>query len=394
MFFPRDDNLQNEYNKFESIIDLFQINISGFTTSRDHFAVAYDEATLKKRISLMRSIDLDDADLRSSFNITDTRDWKLPEARARLQSEEDPNFYMTRALYRPFDFRYCYLDDAVMDYPRPAFKDHVLGKENLLLCIGRQGLAVNDDTWSLVFCSNLPVDKNVYRRGGVSVLPLFTYGEANDLLANPVRAKSALNQKSLTACKLALGNQNDDLMQTSLSFFYFAYSLLFSNSYRLRYADFLKSDFPRIPMPQKSKVADRCVSLGRRLVNIHLMEDELLKEQMTNFIDSGYREIEKISYTDKTVWINKAKTCGFKGVPEAVWKFHIGGYQVCDKWLKDRKAKVGKDSQAGRVLSDTDIEHYQQIIVSISETIQIMAEIDETIEAHGGWPDAFITANS
>ena len=127
---------------------------------------------------------------------------------------------------------------------------------------------------------------------------------------------------------------------------------------------------------------------------MHLMEDESLNGEITNFIDSGYREVEKISYTDDTVWINNAKTCGFKGVPEAVWKFHIGGYQVCDKWLKDRKAKVGKDPQSGRVLSDADIEHFQKIIASIIGTIQIMAEIDETIDKHGGWPAAFITAAS
>ena len=111
------------------------------------------------------------------------------------------------------------------------------------------------------------------------------------------------------------------------------------------------------------------------------MEGLSLKEQTTKFIDSGYREIEKVSYTDKTVWINDAKTCGFKGVPESVWKFHIGGYQVCDKWLKDRKAKFGKDPEAGCVLNEADIEHYQKMIASISETIRIMAEIDELIDA-------------
>ena len=80
----------------------------------------------------------------------------------------------------------------------------------------------------------------------------------------------------------------------------------------------------------------------------------------------------------------KPGTIGFKGVPEEVWDFHIGGYQVCHKWLKDRK---------GRTLSDEDIGHYQKIVVALNETIRIMAEIDEVIEAHGGWPDAFETGS-
>jgi hypothetical protein len=93
-------------------------------------------------------------------------------------------------------------------------------------------------------------------------------------------------------------------------------------------------------------------------------------------------EVEKASYTDGTVWIDKTNTEGFRGVPENVWNFHIGGYQVCEKWLKDRR---------GRVLSKADIEHYQKIVVALSETIRIMAEIDKVIEQHGGWPGAFVT---
>ena len=81
----------------------------------------------------------------------------------------------------------------------------------------------------------------------------------------------------------------------------------------------------------------------------------------------------------------KPGTIGFQGVPEDVWNFHIGGYQVCHKWLKDRK---------GRTLSDEDVAHYQKIVVALNETIRIMAEIDEVIEAHGGWPEAFQTGEA
>jgi len=59
------------------------------------------------------------------------------------------------------------------------------------------------------------------------------------------------------------------------------------------------------------------------------------------------------------------------------WEFHVGGYQVCQKWLKDRK---------GRVLSYEDIRHYQSIVAALAETIRLMDKIDEVIEEHGGWP--------
>lgn len=90
--------------------------------------------------------------------------------------------------------------------------------------------------------------------------------------------------------------------------------------------------------------------------------------------------IEPPSWSNDTVWLDKKQTVGFQGVPEAVWNFHIGGYQVCNKWLKDRK---------GRTLSDEDLTHYQEVMVALNETIRLMAEIYEVIEAHGGWPNAF-----
>ena len=111
-------------------------------------------------------------------------------------------------------------------------------------------------------------------------------------------------------------------------------------------------------------------------------------------LGSGGFRVEKVSYSDATVWLDKAKTCGFQGVPEEVWSFHIGGYQVCEKWLRDRQAKGGKKPRPGRVLADGDIDHYQKIIVALSETIRIMAEIDEVIDAYGGWPGAFQSAGS
>ena len=122
------------------------------------------------------------------------------------------------------------------------------------------------------------------------------------------------------------------------------------------------------------------------------MESSKLNDHITSLVGTGDFQVEKVSYSDETVWIDKAKTRGFRHVPEEVWNFHIGGYQVCEKWLKDRQAKGGKKPRPGRVLTDEAIDHYQKIVVALSETIRIMAEIDEVIEAHGGWPDAFVTS--
>jgi hypothetical protein len=132
--------------------------------------------------------------------------------------------------------------------------------------------------------------------------------------------------------------------------------------------------------------------LGGELTALHLLESPKLDTPITEF-SGGAREVAKVGWTPDhggTVWIDaggkKAATTpgtsGFRGVPEAVWNFHIGGYQVCEKWLKDRK---------GRTLTDDDIAHYHKIVVALAETIRLMAEIDQVMETHGGWPGAFST---
>jgi len=163
--------------------------------------------------------------------------------------------------------------------------------------------------------------------------------------------------------------------------FRYAYAVFHSPSYRTRYAEFLKIDFPRLPLTSSLELFCALAALGGELVALHLMESPKLNQHITKFVGKGNNAVIKVRYEDQTVWINS--TQGFHGVPENVWQFHIGGYQVCEKWLKDRK---------GRLLSADDIQHYHRIVVALYETIHLMAEIDEAIAAHGGWPDAFNTS--
>ncbi len=113
------------------------------------------------------------------------------------------------------------------------------------------------------------------------------------------------------------------------------------------------------------------------------MESPKLNILITEFIGSSKPIVEKVSWVKDIVWVDKPQATGFKGVPEDVWNFHIGGYQICEKWLKDR---------TGRALSTEEITHYQKIVIALSETIRLMKEIDEAIDKYGGWPGAFTQA--
>ena len=150
-----------------------------------------------------------------------------------------------------------------------------------------------------------------------------------------------------------------------------------------------------MPLPDSVDLFRQMAKAGHDLLGLHLLECPKLNKPITTYTGAKDSEVGRVGWSDRTVWLDACKTnareghratkpgtIGFKGVPEEVWDFHVGGYQVCHKWLKDRK---------GRNLSDEDIAHYQKIVVAMNETIPIMAEIDEVIEAHGGWPAAFQT---
>jgi predicted helicase len=158
--------------------------------------------------------------------------------------------------------------------------------------------------------------------------------------------------------------------------FNYAYAIFHSPTYRTRYAEFLKIDFPRLPLTSDKELFKRLAEKGAGLVSLHLMESPALNNRITKYPVSGSNEVEKVSYDEnkQRVYINKTQY--FEGIPAEVWNFYIGGYQVCQKWLKDRK---------GRILSYDELAHYQKVVVALQETIQLMAEIDKLIP---GWPVA------
>jgi predicted helicase len=119
--------------------------------------------------------------------------------------------------------------------------------------------------------------------------------------------------------------------------FHYAYAVFHSPDYRSRYAEFLKIDFPRLPLPEKLEMFRELARRGSDLVALHLLESAKLTQSITKYIGNRNSPVEKVSWSCDTVWIDKVQATGFSGVPESVWGFHVGGYQVCEKWLKDRK---------------------------------------------------------
>jgi predicted helicase len=147
--------------------------------------------------------------------------------------------------------------------------------------------------------------------------------------------------------------------------FYYIYAVLYSEIYRTKYAEFLKIDFPRVPFTKDYKLFDKMGKYGEMLIDLHLLKSNELDQPITKFHGKGDNKVEKVTYGEERVRINKDQY--FDGITEEIWKYQIGGYQVCEKWLKDRK---------GRILSLDDIRHYCRVVTAIKKTIEIQKKID------------------
>ncbi len=390
LFAFQDERVRAEYEKGWKITEVMPINVSGFLTHRDNFAIDFEQEKLRNRISEMYNTELKDEEFAQRYDLKDNRDWKLGIARRQLREDSRWQEKLIQCAYRPFDTRWGYFSEVAMDYPRRALKENVAGKENLSIGVGRQGIAVQDTIWSLLTCSISPIDANIFRRGGVNIFPLYLYPSGknylfdNDYLSTapsgrqPNLAPEFIAKLSarlkLTFLPDVCGDMNKSFGPEDV--LHYAYAVFHSPSYRIRYAEFLKIDFPKLPLTSNIILFRNLCTLGKELMELHLMKKQ--PKLQTRYPVAGNDMTENVRYTNPTdsirgrVWINKMQY--FDNVPPEVWNYHIGGYQVCHKWLKDRKR---------RQLSYDDMTHYQGIIAVLARTIELQVEIDEAI---GEWP--------
>jgi hypothetical protein len=299
---------------------------------------------------------------------------KLTEAGRNLAARSskkafDPSIIVEYA-YRPFDTRFTYYDADIWTRAVRQLNACIDGTPVLLTT-----KIVKDPQFSHVFVSRQFAD--VIFLSATSSVNCFSFPIHVRARSDRPEFVHLTNGKNIRRDKfekeLGIALEDDAI-------FSYCYAVLHSPRYRERYFEQLQYDFPRLPLTGNLELFRAVAKIGGELVGLHLLESPKLDKPRTEYIGGRNPEVEKVSWSKNTVWIDKAQTTGFRGVPEDVWNFHIGGYQVCEKWLKDRK---------GRTLSKADIAHYHKIAIALHETIRLMAEVDKVIEKHGGWAGAF-----
>ncbi|MBZ9632543.1 N-6 DNA methylase [Salegentibacter sp. LM13S] len=374
----------NEANSFK-VDDLFLLSASGITTERDHLTIQFDDTFFNKMKDDI--IKLDDNQFRQLYSLgKDGRDWKLKTAREDIINNKPIH---TKVLYRPFDIRntlYSGKSKGFHSYPRATVMDNFINTNNIGLVIGRQGQAIGNDEWNIIYITDKIIDSNIFYRGRGTVFSLYLNGshrlgdekKLNLNLDIVQEFADSINHKFLPnedmTRDLEPGNkrifQPIDLMD-------YIYAVLYSPDFRKKYKDFLKIDFPRIPYPKEGESFWKLVEFGSELRQYHLLNHSQINKFITQYPIDGNNIIERkitktspgyvpINDTLGKVWINNEQY--FDNVPLQSWVYSVGGYQPLQKWLKDRK---------GRDLSYDEVLHYQRMIVALNRSIELMEAIDE-----------------
>jgi hypothetical protein len=382
-FVPKSLALTNEYQQGWSLAEISN-GISGIETKRDHFALDFDLGTLKNRINDFVFGSYSDASRKEHFELRDN-EWVVEDAVKILQKDTSWQKSFHPCLYRPFDKRWIIYSDVILSRDRGSTMG-AMTHPNLGLVAARQSKEPFAVLATDAVCTHKIV--TVFDRSFIFPLYLYTTPEetAGTLFAqSEVTRKANLSPAFIKAFSEKLGlkfipDGRGDIYVAPTKpttfgpedVFYYAYAVFHSPTYRTRYAEFLKIDFPRLPLTSDKKLFAALVKKGEELVSLHLLKSPKVDNFITSYPAAGNNVVEKVQYASGKVWINAEQYFG--GVPQDVWEFKVGGYQVCEKWLKDRK---------GRTLSGEDITHYQRVVVALKETIRLMREVDKSIP---GWP--------
>jgi hypothetical protein len=383
LFIPRDESSLRLYERFQAIPDIFPLNSVGIVTARDNLTIQWSEQDMWRTVNQFAKSDPELA--RRGYQLgKDTRDWKVTLAQKDILDSGPVRDKVAPILYRPFDVRHTYYTGRSRGFicmPRPEVMQHMLAGENLALIAPRQ----HKDEFGAFVTTKIGTHKSVAAYDINYYFPLYLYPEPEQPKKNKGGGGRYVSMM-LFEPKELYGERQPNLAAvvvdalaaaygkaaTPEAIFHYVYAVLYTPAYRTKYAEFLKMDFPRIPFTADAKLFKKLSALGEKLVALHLLKSPDLNPPSCRFEGDGDNRVEKqrqtgLRYADdeERVYINAAQY--FAPIPAEVWAYQIGGYQVCEKWLKDRRE---------RRLELDDIIAYCRIVTALGRTMELQQQID------------------
>lgn len=368
-FVPRDIRLESEYLRFPSVTEIFPVNSVGIVTARDSLTIHWSPDEAWTTVTVFSNMEPELA--REGYKLgKDTRDWRVTLAQKDLRDSGPTREKVVPILYRPFDIRYTYYTGRSRGYicmPRPEVMQHMLMGDNIALIAPRQ----HKDEFGALVTLAIGGHKSVAAYDINFYFPLYLYPPLN-IEGNMSHLELFERQPNINPKMFAKLEAEYGLELAPEEILFYVYAVLYAPIYRERYAELLRMDFPRIPFTADLNLFKELGILGSRLATIHLLKSPELDPPACRFEGEGDGRIMKgkdsgLRYiADKEhIYINTTQY--FEPVPQEVWEYRIGGYQICEKWLKDRI-----DCQLGMV----DIRNYCRIVTAIGLTMDIQENID------------------
>ncbi len=368
LFQYRDESAREAYEQGWSISDIFKINSVGIVTSRDDLTIRMSEKEVFETVT--KFIQLSEEKAREFFALgKDVRDWQVSFAQADLTNAKPHENKTVRILCHPFDLRYtCYTGKGrgFHSTPRYDVMKHLL-RDNIGL-IGMRQYAYDVSEYCYAFVSQHIINNRIFvsSKGYGNVFPLYLYENATDLFA---QNREPVKTENLTENFRKFINNLHQKHHSPENILGYLYAVLHSPAYRRKYAEFLKTDFPRIPFVSDSSLFEKLSALGWQLIQAHLL-NTIPEFPIGEYRGKGDHTVVKPEYRKSSeserLHINADQY--FDHVPENVWQFQIGGYQVLAKYLKDRK---------DRILTLAEVRTVRNIIRVLAFTIEQMQKIDE-----------------
>ncbi len=372
-FVPSDQNLLQQYEGGIKITEIFLNYNSGIQTKNDPLTIKFSSNEISSVVNDFR--ELTRMELEIKLKINDSPGWNIQKAINDIKQNKGE---IINIQFRLFDIRktfYTGQSSGFIGRTRNSVMKTML-KDNIGFVFKRTG-RIYGNSFDFFFVSKYPISEGLFvidPLGREYLAPLYLYSdheEQHTINLDPSRQPN-LNLQIIgqIAEKLGLRFTAEKIEETGtfapIDMLDYIYAVLHSPTYREKYKEFLKIDFPRVPYPKDPETFWQLVRLGGELRQIHLLENPEVNKYITKYPVGGTNLVEKVRYDNGNVFINGAQY--FANVPQVAWEFYIGGYQPAQKWLKDRK---------GRELGFDDILHYQKIIVALVRTDRLMKEIDE-----------------
>ena len=380
-FVKKDFKGVETYEKGFKIDEVFIHNNTGLNTEFDELAIQENKNSAENILEILKTNS--DTEV---INLLGLKQDSIEKVRKAILDIKNNNPKILKIKVKPFEDKFCIYtgkSNGIMGRPRHEIMKHLQNGENLGLISMRQ-YAYDVPYHCYTFVSKHIVTSRLFmsNKGYCSAFPLYLYPEVNAQQTisqaseripnlNVVIVKQIAEKLSLT-----FTNEKETTENTfaPIDILDYIYAVLHSPTYREKYKEFLKIDFPRVPYPKDKNTFWQLVKLGGEIRQIHLLESPTVEKYITQYPIDGDNVVEKPHFVNSPpkkgnlgkVYINDTQY--FDNVPETAWNFYIGGYQPAQKWLKDRK---------DRKLEFEDILHYQKIIVALTETDRLMKEIDK-----------------